>query len=78
MREILKTPITDRSAWCAADVEEDLSWLYILTEAEQDEVRAAVARVKERGVEEMLLFDEDRALLVHSVKGDWRTPREWN
>ena len=48
MREILKTPITDRSAWCAEDVEQDLSWLYILKQAEQDEVRAAVARVKER------------------------------
>ena len=49
LRELLKTPITDRSAWCAADVEDDHSWLNVLGEAERDEVRAAVAGVNQRG-----------------------------
>jgi len=34
-------------------------------------------RVRERGVEEVLLFDEDRVLQAHYAGGAWKTTRAW-
>lgn len=34
-------------------------------------------RVRERGVQEVLLFDEDRVLQAHYAGGAWRTSRAW-
>lgn len=48
--DILRTPITDATAWKAADVQADDSWKYRLTETDIAELDAALKGVEARGL----------------------------
>jgi len=49
-QEILKQPVTDRSAWRVADLEGDKSWIYELAVQALSEIDDALASVKQRGI----------------------------
>jgi alpha-ketoglutarate-dependent taurine dioxygenase len=49
MTEILRTPITDRSAWTAEDMQRDTSWLYTIPAAGLAEIDAALVAAKAAG-----------------------------
>ena len=48
--EILKTTVTDASAWVTADFAKDRSWLHELTDSDLAELEGALAAVKSRGL----------------------------
>lgn len=50
MTEVLKQPVTDRSAWTAADVQNDNSWLFEIDHAEAAEIIKALDVAKQNGV----------------------------
>ena len=50
MTERRTTPVTERSAWSAAELAADPAWRHVLTGAEQAELADAVARVRARGL----------------------------
>jgi len=41
--DIYRLPITDSSAWTRAEIEADGDWIYVLTEAEIDDLDRALA-----------------------------------
>lgn len=51
MPEMLMEPVRDRSAWKAADFENDDSWIYRFSTAELAEIDAAVRGIKARGLD---------------------------
>ena len=50
VREVLRNPITDRSAWKGCDLAESQDWIYTLTPAAITEIDEALARLREKPV----------------------------
>ncbi|BBK41185.1 hypothetical protein STVA_12050 [Allostella vacuolata] len=50
MTDMLRQPVTDRSAWKVADMERDRSWVYELTPEALAEIDAALGAVERRGL----------------------------
>lgn len=77
MTSMLKEPITGPSVWVAADFEGDDSWINVLSDAEIEQIDAAVAKAKAAGViyPEMAKGDIDLGFLEPKM-AVWRDELE--
>jgi hypothetical protein len=51
VKPMLREPLTDRSAWTRADLEQDETWVHHFNSDELGEIAAAVGTAKERGLQ---------------------------
>jgi hypothetical protein len=66
--DILRTPITDPSAWHGPDFANNESWIDVLTADELAELDAALQSVKERGLEQCSFGPDEFPLPTLSVR----------
>jgi len=67
MTDRLPQPVTGASVWTSTELATDDSWIYILADAEIEEIEAAVERVREKGLKVFEFGREDFPLPTVAV-----------